>query len=83
MSHLDLALVPAFPTWIRLLSDHSICKITTLTSGHNIQSAVHNATHRAGQERVADAEKAAESAVNGTPKQKAQAQQEILGTGAK
>ena len=36
-----------------------------------------------GQERVSDAEKAAESAVNGTPRQKAQAQQEILGTGAR
>ena len=32
-----------------------------------------------GQQRIADAEKAAESAVNGTPKEKAQAQQEILG----
>ncbi|GHJ84433.1 hypothetical protein NliqN6_0835 [Naganishia liquefaciens] len=38
---------------------------------------------RTWQERVSDAEKAAESAVNGTPKQKAQAQQEILGTGAR
>jgi hypothetical protein len=82
---------PVFRIWLISISSFSACclpinsiLVPTLTTPTTQPLPSQNAaTPRVGQERVADAEKAAVSAVNGTPKQKAQAQQEILGTGAK
>jgi hypothetical protein len=91
-AHLLTIVLPVFSSsflliWIQL---HRLrtCRIwlhsiPLFLLAHSMQLPRCRHPHQSGQERISDAEKAAESAVNGTPKQKAQAQQEILGTGAK